>query len=179
MAAVQSRSRTATLLVSAIVTLVAWMAPVDANADDHHTGWTRDHTRDYVMGDVGPFAGGLGCPAGTTCFGFVHGDTFSVTIEDDSGRRVGGVVRIRAYRVGTVFVRPFCGSIGPTSLPWGHLTVHLDAPGDVRGTHWYGGPGCAEIAPLGGTVGRTTLGATSGQVHLTVTKHPWRTDGHQ
>lgn len=172
-----TRTRLATLLTVVVTatTLAGALAPLDARAG---VGWTRTRTEAYDMGDVGPMLGMLstgGCGLGTVCFGYPIGDTFTVKIVDDSGRKVGGVVRVVNSGGWTVLYRPFCGTTGPLSSVRGKLTVHLDAPGDVSGTHWFNGPGCREIDPLlgtvGGAMGATTRGATSGRVHVTFTDH--------
>ena len=170
-----TRTRLATLLAALVVVTTisgAW-APTDARASD---GWTSRRTLPYLVGDVGPMRDMPGqaltfptCTLGSLCFGDTVGETFTVRIRDDSGRAVGGVVVIE-NRHGTVF-HLVCGTSKSLRVVPGRLAVHLDAPGDVRGAHWFGGPGCAEIRPLGGTTGATTRGATSGWVDVTFTDH--------
>ena len=167
------RARRAALLAAtlAAVVITSALTPVDVRAAD---GWTSTRTETYVHGDVGPMLGMLstgGCGFGTVCLGDTVGDTFTVVVIDDSGRRVGGVVQVRSRGGWTVLSQPFCGSSGPLRAVHGTLTVHLDAPGDVSGAHWFGGPGCREINPLGGPAGATTQGVTSGRVRVTFTAH--------
>lgn len=160
------------VVVLALVVAVGALTPTPARAGD---GWSVTRTDFYKMGDVGPLTntvslGTAPCwsDTGSVCFGRTVGDTFAVRITDDSGRKVGGVINIE--RDGwTVFSRPFCGKSGALPVVAGELTVFVDAPGDVRGVHWFGGPGCTEISPLGTTTGATTQGATSGRVQVTFT----------
>ncbi len=161
-------SRALLVAVVAIATTTSVVAVPDARAK--HDLWPQKRTASYQMGDVGPMLGGLGCGRGAACFGRTVGDTFAVKVEDDSGRRVGGVVRVTNRGGWTVLYRPFCGT--STRLPSvaGNLTVYLDAPGDIYPAHWFGGPGCTDIRPLGQTPVWTTQGATSGKVHVTFTK---------
>jgi hypothetical protein len=162
-------------LAIAATTISGALAPMDAHASDRVAA-TR--TQRYLVGDAGPMRDPLGqaltspscgiVTLGSLCFGATVGDTFTVEVTDDSGRDVGGIV-ILSTRGGRTVAHPFCGTTGSLPAVRGDLAVHLDAPGDVRGAHWFGGPGCAEINPLGGTTGATTLGATSGSVQVTFT----------
>ncbi len=173
----RKRSRRTALLatVMAIAAIIAGAAPVEARAGKR---WTETRTQHYLVGDVGPLPDPLGqaltwpsCAivtpsGGSLCFGSTLGDTFTVGITDDSGRQVGGIVIIEA-RNGRTHHRPFCGTTGPLPVVRGDLYVHLDAPGDVRGAHWYDGPGCTEIRQFG--TAATTQGVTSGRVDVTFT----------
>ncbi len=181
-----TRRRRTALLVIALTAITGGLAPMDARAHDDRT---QTRTQRYLVGDVGPFRDPLGqaltfpscsikgnvgpvrldATLGSLCFGSTVGDTFTVEITDDSGRTVGGIVIIEAGS-GRIH-RHFCGSSGPLPAVRGSLYVHLDAPGDVRGKHDYGGPGCTEIRPLGTSTGATTQGATSGRVQVTFTRH--------
>lgn len=168
-----TRARRTTVLLIILAAISAAATPLEARADD---AWSETRTERYLVGDVGPLRDPVGqaltapsCTLGSVCFGSTVGDTFTVEVSDDSGRRVGGVVII-AGSGGTDLYRPFCGTTGHLPVVRGRLSVHLDAPGDVRGAHWYGGPGCTEIRPLGTTAGATTQGATSGRVQVTFTK---------
>ena len=161
--------------MATVLALIVTMGVVDAPPATAGDGWTVTRTDFYRMGDVGPLGntvslGTAPCwsDTGSVCFGQTVGDTFSVRITDDSGRKVGGVIHIE--REGwTVFSRPFCGQSEALPVIAGELTVFVDAPGDVRGAHWFGGPGCTEIMPLGTTTGATTQGATCGSVRVTFT----------
>lgn len=166
------RTRLAVVVVAvvAVTAVTGGWAPMDARASDT---WTTTKTEPYDMGDLGPVPNLPGhlmlgtCHSGTVCFGSTVGDTFTVTVKDQSGREVGGVIAIRGKSGG--LYRPFCGTSKPLPAVAGDLSVHLDAPGDVSGAHWYGGPGCAEIRPTGETTG-ATAGATSGWVHVMFTE---------
>ena len=169
------RTRLAALLAALVVvtTIFGAWAPMDARARE---GWTSTRSKSYLVGDVGPMRDMPGqaltfptCTLGSLCFGDTVGDTFTVRIHDDSGRKVGGIVVIE-NRFGTVS-HLVCGTSQPLRVVPGRLAVHLDAPGDVRGAHWFGGPGCTEIRPFGGTTGATTRGATTGRVDVTFTDH--------
>ncbi len=109
------------------------------------------------------------------CFGSALGDHFTVTVRDDSGRRVGGIIRIDGS--GPVLTRRFCGTSGRIPVVSGELRVYLDAPGDTRDAHWFGGPGCAEMElgskAIGRNTIRTTRGATSGRVIVRFTEEGW------
>ncbi len=164
----RTRSRSAALLAVVVTIAVTTGLLVPAQAQASHR-WTWTRTVSYDTGDFGPLLGGWllgmgGCNLGTVCLGHALGDSYTVRIEDDSGRVVGGVLT-----VGSQHARPFCGSIGPLTPAPGLIRIYLDAPGDVRGTHWHNGPGCTEVRPFGGMTGATTLGATSGRVHITFT----------
>ena len=155
----------ALLAVGVLAAVVVAPAPADATVS-----YTR--TEHYVGGDGGPLLGGTSqCVTrpsnGAVCFGVTWADAVEIHVEDDSGRPVGGIVRIDSDGGWNVTWRRFCGSSGPIpiSQPGNALNVFLDAPGDVRGAHWFDGPGCSEVA------GVTTLGATSGRVHATFTDH--------
>jgi hypothetical protein len=167
------RRTTVLALVIAATAITGALTPGEARADD---GWTTTSTREYIVGDVGPLGNTIGhvvqsrCGFGTLCFGRTVGDTFTVTVDDDSGRAVGGVIHLTGRGGWRVLSRTFCGTSGPVPALPGELTVYLDAPGDVRGAHWFGGPGCTEINPLGGTIGATTAGATSGRVTVTYSR---------
>ncbi len=171
----RTRCTAVSALVAAVMAITAVVSPLDAQARD---GWTKTRTEAYRVGDVGPLRDPVGqaltspscgvVTLGSLCFGRTAGDSFTVRIQDDSGRKVGGVLVIEARHRRPVS-SAFCGQTGPLPVVPGDLAVHLDAPGDVRGRHWFGGPGCTEIRPLGNTTGATTLGATSGRVHVTLT----------
>lgn len=119
-------------------------------------------TRTYQSGDLGPVPWLTGGPCGVSaaCFGRSQLPYLSVRVIDDSGRAVGGVLRLASYPRAREI--PFCGElptmwIGRTS----DVRVILDGPGDSRDTNWAVGPGCTEVR------GEATLGATSGRVVVT------------
>lgn len=165
----ESRSRRLALVTAAALA-VCLLAPMDAEARVRRS-WTRTRIESYVMGDVGPLFTHASCGIGVACFGRAVGDQFTVTIVDDSGRRVGGVVELRDG-LGTTLTHAFCGSTGAIRVwPGEALWVYLDAPGDVRGANWFDAPGCAEIRPVESVPGATTQGATRGHVRVTFSGH--------
>lgn len=121
----------------------------------------------YTGGDAGPLVGGTAqCitkpSSGAVCFGHTDADAVQITVEDDSGRPVGGLIEIGAEGAGRTRYL-FCGSSPRLSIThWrAYVNVYLDGTGDARQLHWFNGPGCAEVG------GVATLGATSGRVRAT------------
>jgi hypothetical protein len=139
-----------TVKVLALLVLLALVPTTNAVASDDGS---VTMTRHYVGGEVGPLLGLMPCSElGRVCFGRSPSGLVEITIEDQSGLPVGGILQVDGGSG-----RPFCGSTGRIPVqPGGFVSVSLDSVGDVRGAHWHNGPGCS-----GGT------GASRGRVVAT------------
>lgn len=93
----------------------------------------RTVTKQYLLGDGHPWMTLAWCDLGpvsigAVCLGQTAGGHVTVSIEDDSGRRVGGHLEISDGNANALFTQPFCGSVGPIAVQPGVLHIHLDGP---------------------------------------------------
>jgi hypothetical protein len=143
------------ILALALIATIAGASRAEAQSGPT---WSRTESIPYLLGDVGPLLGATQAIR----FGRTAGAYFTVTVDDEADRPVGGILTITDWYGNVIAYRPFCGTSGTVESNDGYLTVHLDAPGDVQGAHWFNGPGCTDIGPV-------ALGATRGVVHVTYT----------
>ena len=118
--------RTTIRVVIALV-LTAGLSHVPAGAE----GSTRTVGKRYVGGEGTPWMSIAWCDLGpvsvaAVCLGRTSDEQITVAIDDGSGRRVGGHFEITDGNGNTLFLRPFCGTIGPIEPPPGVLHIHLD-----------------------------------------------------
>lgn len=137
-------------LIVVLLAIAATLVPVHADAKGADR---RTVTKQYISGDGGPWmTTGFCDPSwdsyhiGAVCFGAVDTGHVRLTIEDESGRRVGGHAVITDGNGAILHRESFCGTSGPIALQAGALFVHLDGPDSYE-------PGC----PLG-ALGFATIG---------------------